>query len=246
MSALKKHIFKISHMKIEENVISWEDHALRISGVSQVWAGPRPEQPFPFLPGLVLLFIALAGRQPADTAVMLALLALCMGIWAFRSRSRRNTKLVNLGLSTGEVYSFLSPNDGFGRRLCGTLAGLMGGNSPSAYDISFEGDGEITARMPEPESRPKATVLEAGIPAGKNGRLISELQKLYQCYTNKNNTGSEILDLINDTSRLIELNDKEGINASFAKFITLGLINDCNELGLDSLIQEIMTRLYST
>lgn len=245
MSAQKKHIFKISQMKIEGNVICWDDHALRISDISQVWAGPRPQQPFPGLPALVLLFIALAGRHPVDTVVMLVLLALCMGAWAFRSRSGRNTNLVNLGLSTGEFYSFVPPNDGFGRKLCRTLTELMEGSGPADYDISFQGDGEITARMPpEPEPEPRATVLEAGIPAGKNGQLISELQKLYQCYTNKNNAGSEILDLINDTSRLIERNDKEGIKAAFTKFITLGLINDCNELGLDSLIQEIMTMLY--
>lgn len=249
MSAHEQHIFKLSHMKIEGNVISWEDHALRISRISQVWSGPRPPQPFPVRSAMILLFIALAARRTGDTAVMLAILALSLLVWAFCRRSGRNTRLVNLGLSTGEVYSFVPANEDFSRQLCLTLTGLLAGNGPADYEISFQGDGAITARKPpepetEPEAGPQPTVLEADLPAGKDGQLISELQKLYRCYTNKNSTGSQILDLINDTSRLIKLNDKEGVKAAFTKFITLGLVNDCNELGLDSLLREIMTVLY--
>lgn len=246
MSAHKKHIFKISHMKIEGNVLSWDDHALRISGISHIWAGPRTEHPFPYQSALILLFIALASRRIVDTVVMLVILVFYLGAWALCSRSGRNTKLVNIGFSTGAVYSFAPPNDSFAQQLCGTLTGLMEGNNTVDYEISFLGDGTITALTPpEPAPQPKAaTVLEASMPAGKNGQLISELQQLYQCYTKKNNTGSEILDLINDTSRLIEINDAAGIKASFTKFVTLGLISDCNELGLDSLIKEIKAILY--
>ena len=53
-----------------------------------------------------------------------------------------------------------------------------------------------------------------------------------------------MLSLINEAASLIEKNDRVGLKSVFEKFISLGLINDCNELGLDSLLQEIRATIY--
>ncbi len=248
MPAQPKHIYKISHMKIEGNVLTWEDHALRISGISHVWAGPGPEQPFPVQSALILLFIALTSRSAAAAVAMLAILALCLGAWAIYCRSGKEASLLNIGLPSGAVYSFAAPDDSFGRQLSGILAGLMEGGSDAVYDISFEGTGRITLQKPpepEPEPEPKAAnVMEANVPASQNARLLGELQKLYQRYSQKNDTGSEILELINETAGQFERNDRAAIKTSLTKFVTYGLINDCNELNLDTLLQEIKSSLY--
>lgn len=248
MSAQPKHIYTVTHMKIDGKLLSWDDHALRISGISHIWAGSEPERPFPVQSALVLLFIALAAGRTAKTVVMLAILALYLGAWAVNRRSAKDNSLVHIGLTSGAVCSFVSPGGGFGREFIRTLTGLMEGNGAAGYEIRFEGDGQITLLTPpEPEPAPEskaANVMEANLPAGPSGRLAGELQKLYQRYIQKNDTGSEILDLINETAGQFARNDKEGINACLTKFVTFGLVNDCNELGLDSLIQEIKNSLY--
>ena len=53
----------------------------------------------------------------------------------------------------------------------------------------------------------------------------------------------QVLNLM-QTARLIETDDKEGLKSTLREFISQGLIGECNELGLDSLIQEIKNNIY--
>ncbi len=46
------------------------------------------------------------------------------------------------------------------------------------------------------------------------------------------------------TIQSLNMNDKTEAKKFFGNFITMGLINDCNELGLNALIDEIKANIY--
>ena len=43
---------------------------------------------------------------------------------------------------------------------------------------------------------------------------------------------------------MTESGERSSLTAAYKKFVTLGLISDCNELGLDKIIQEIKASIY--
>lgn len=81
-------------------------------------------------------------------------------------------------------------------------------------------------------------------PAIINEALYLELQVLYTNYSQRTDANDENLLLIGQTARQIKNNDGAGIRESYEKFITQGLINDCNELGLSLLIEQIKVCIF--
>ena len=121
----------------------------------------------------------------------------------------------------------------------------MEGDAGMAHcEIVFENGGEIINQTKQEEPEKASSVLELNVSGGLNGQIVQELKRLYGSYTKKTDTNSEVLLLINEAASLMEKNDRVGLKSVFEKFITLGLINDCNELGLDSLLQEIRATIY--
>ena len=241
--------FNVSRMTIEKNVLSWEDHAVRLPGVVRIWVGDSPRRTFPISMVLILLMIALSGPGIVNKAVMLAVLGVYIGT---HLRSGKNTDPqaggkdhVNLELCSGMVYSFASGSESFAMELYEVLKHLMEGDASMSHcDIVFENGGEIIDQTKQEEPEKTSSVLELNVSGGQSGQIVQELKKLYGSYTKKTNTNSEVLSLINEAASLIEKNDRVGLKSVFEKFISLGLINDCNELGLDSLLQEIRATIY--
>lgn len=77
-----------------------------------------------------------------------------------------------------------------------------------------------------------------------NEPIIRELQKLAMHYTKNSEINNEILSLIEKTIQSLNMNDKNEAKKFFSSFVTMGLINDCNELGLNALIDEIKANIY--
>ena len=74
--------------------------------------------------------------------------------------------------------------------------------------------------------------------------MTQELQVLYENYTKKEDTDNEILAFLEELIGLTESGERSSLTAAYKKFVTLGLISDCNELGLDKIIQEIKASIY--
>lgn len=240
--------YNISRMMIRGDVLSWEGHALRIQGISRIWVGEAPKKPFPRTMVFIGLLLALSGVRVVNTALMLVLLAvylLLCGIPRKQGTSAGGTDHVNLELVSGEIYSFAAGSEAFAGKLYETLKQLLeaGGDSPH-YEIMFEDGGEIIDRDREDRQEKMPGMMEAEQADAPGGKLAGELKKLYECYTAKADTDGEILSLINETGNMVKKNDREGLKSAFGRFVTSGLINDCNELGLDSLLQEIRMMIY--
>lgn len=245
----KFYKFKVSQIDIKNNLISWENHALPLSGISRFWAGSLPKMPFPSGTALILLFLALSGQWIGRISIMLAILAVGTAVWMLRLRPGNAERWINMELDSGEIYSISTGSDVFIDQFFDALKESYEGVNPPGREMNFDTDGKIVNAVKEAQAAGAAVKEFSGIigmtgPDTKSSRLVSELQKLYQCYRKKTDADSEILNLINDAARLIETNDQEGLQASFKKFVLAGLINDCNDLGLDSLITEIRNSVY--
>ena len=112
----------------------------------------------------------------------------------------------------------------------------------SRLQISFLGDGKIieNTEIEKESSSSIQNVMASGI----NEPIIRELQKLTLYYTKNSEINNEILSLIEKTIQSVNMNDKIEAKKLYSSFITMGLINDCNELGLNTLINEIKANIY--
>lgn len=244
MSVKKNNVNQniISNISINGNLISWEKNSVSISGISRIWIGNLPEEPFPVKTFLILLFITLSGQHYIAIMAMAAILALGSAMWLQAHRQDKTPENVNIQLISGDIFSFTSDNEDSRIQFYSSIKEAA--ESSNISEINFDSDGTIV-KIAEEEPKAKAPgIMEISGRFSKNEKLVGELQKLYQSYTKKTDADSEILLLINDTARLLETDDRAGLKAFYQKFVTLGMIGDCNELGLDSLLQEIKSNLY--
>lgn len=249
MEALKVKEYQISRMTIEKNVISWEGNAVRLPGVVRIWVGTMPKRTFPMRMVLILLMIALSGERLVNMAAMLAILGIYIAVQFMPrkqpDKGKGENNHVNLELCNGRVYSFASGDEAFAARFYEVLENLLEDDTgDSHYDIVFENGGEIINYGEQEESEAPSSVMEIRVSEGQGAQIVQELRKLYTSYTKKTDSDSEVLSLINEAAGFIEKGDKPGLKAAYEKFVTLGLINDCNELSLDSLLQEIRATIY--
>lgn len=250
----KYNKYKVTQIDIKNNLITWENHVLPLSGISRIWTGDLPQMPFPSGAALILLFIALSGSGIENILIMLSILAVAAAAWLLCHRSGNTERWVNMELYSGEIYSLSTGSDDFIDQFYDALKESSWGTNPPGPEINFNTDGKIVSEVkeePEKEEPIKEEtvqkspgIMEISGQGTKNSQLVSELQKLYQSYIKKTDGNSEILSLINDMARLIESNDQEGLKASFKNFVLAGLIDDCNDLGLNSLITEIRNSVY--
>lgn len=245
----KFYKYKVTEVDIKNNLIIWENHTLPLSGISRIWVGGLPQMPFPSGVALILLFLGLSGPGVENALIMLSILAVGTAAWLLHNRSGNTERWVNLELYSGEIYSLSTGSNDFIDQFYDTIKEILWELNPPGREINFNTDGKIVSAVKEEPVNVEPVKETPGImeirgQGAKNSQLVSELQKLYLSYIKKTDTNSEILDLINDSARLIEANDQEGLKASFKKFVMAGLINDCNDLGLDSLISEIRNSVY--
>lgn len=248
MEELKIKQYKISRMTIEKDVISWVGHALRIPGIARIWVGGVPEKSFPSGMVLIMLLIALSGQGVIKMGVMLVILGAYLAACFISRKSAAKTAKtdhLNLELYSGKIYSFAAESEAFAGELYEVFSDLLKTGAENLhYEILFEGGGEIIDRSKDDIPVEAPSIMEISQAFGQNGQIVEELKKLYECYARKTDIDSGVLTLINEAGSLIEKNDRAGLKSAFTRFVTSGLINDCNELGLDSLLQEIRSIIY--
>lgn len=236
-------ILKNSTITIQENTIRWDNHMIKAANISHIWMGNCPAKPFPVQFVLILLLIALSGTRPVNIIGILLTLILYPLYWFYLNRKQENFKGINFEISSGNIYSFLCDNEEFTSQAYDLISDIISkGSTSSNLQISFLGDGMIIDNSEkEKESATDSQIVAA---SGANDPLIKELQKLSMHYTQNNEMNKEILNLIEKTIQSLITNDKTEAKKSFSCFVTMGLINDCNELGLNALIDGIKANIY--
>ncbi|MDR1547134.1 MAG: DUF6232 family protein [Hungatella sp.] len=234
-----------STITIEKNTIRWDNHMIKTENISHVWMGSCPDKPFPVRFVLILLLIALSGSSPASIIGILLALILYPIAWFYWNRKQERFIGINFEISSGKIYSFVCTNKEFTLQAYDLISDLISKNSmSSSLQISFLGDGKIIDNS-EAEKEPSSggqmmNVMTSAI----NEPIIRELQKLAMHYTKNSEINNEILSLIEKTIQSLNMNDKNEAKKFFSSFVTMGLINDCNELGLNALIDEIKANIY--
>lgn len=239
--------FENTTMVIEGKTIRWEDHMIQITNISQVWLGNCIKELLPIQLVLILFFIALSGAGPVKTIVMLLALIIYTLTWSYWYWKLKDTKDINLEVSSGDVYSFVSHNEEFTCQVYDLIRDLVAQNSLNTnLCIRFNGDGKIIDNSIKEKQQEK--IVEKQIlniqSTGTNNQITMELQKLAQKYAEKKESNGDIIDIIEKTIKLLDTNDKQELKKCFSKFIMMGLINDCNELGLYTLTEVIKNSVY--
>lgn len=242
MKINKTYKYNISDIKLKGNLLSWENHTVRSSAISHVWSSRTPAEPFPARIFLVLLFIALSSPHTVLLITMTASLAAGAAIWIYLHRPLKTAEQINIRLISGEIISFLTESNDTAEQFYEALKNLA--DKHVVPEIIFDKDGKLEEKKNTEAVQATPAIMEITSKNASNQRLVDELKKLYLSYEKKTDADSEILLLINDTAHLIDTGNREALKTSFKNFVTLGLVGDCNELGLDTLIQEIKANLY--
>ena len=237
--------FKDSTIAIKENTFRWENHIIKTENISHIWLGTCPEKPFPFRFVLILLLIALSGTSPVSIIGVLLALILYPAAWIYQERKQREFKGIHLETCSGNIYTFLCSNEEFTHQAYELISSHISNNNfDSDLQINFTGDGKITDNSETvKEPAPSSQVLNI-MNSKANEKIINELQKLSTYYSQHNDINNEALNLIDKAVQSLNSNDKLGAKNSFSSFITMGLINVCNEMGLNTLIDEIKANIY--
>lgn len=238
----KANQYHISNIHINRNAISWETHILRASDISHAWIGPLLTKPYPIYRFLLLLFLMLTAHNLISIFAMTALLVIGSVLWVYSHRPRMAKPAVHLMLLSGHILSFTADDASLVNQFYDVVKLLPGRSMKSEFQ--FDADGNLEERSDEETEEPVSTIADISAISAPQNPLVGDLQKLYQSYSSKADATDEIKLLIHDTSALIETGDRDGIKTSFKKFVTLGMIQDCNELNLNSLIQEIKNSIY--
>lgn len=236
----QKTQYKISNIQIKNGLISWENHTVWSSGISQVWLGELSVKPFPADLFLILLFIASAGPHAVG---MLLVLAVSAALWLLYHRTGSAEKMVHMKLLDGDIISFSAHDEDSIAGFYEAVKNLAEGGSTS--EILFDENGNVVKSSEEDTAQDTTpAIVKNGNKSAVSGPLAQELHVLYDNYTKKADADSEILTFIDELIGLTESGDRSSLTAAYKKFVTLGLISDCNELGLDKIIQEIKASIY--
>lgn len=232
--------YKISNIQIKDGLISWENHMVRSSGISQVWLGELTVKPFPAELFLILLFIALAGTH---VVCMLIALAASAAVWLLYHRTGSAEKMVHMKLLDGDIISFSAHDEDSAAGFYEAVKSLT--EDGTAAEILFDENGKAVKSSEEDTAKDTTPAKVKTVSRNAvRGPLAQELQVLYENYSKKEDADSEILAFIDEMIGLTESGDRSSLTAAYKKFVTMGLISECNELGLDKIIQEIKASIY--
>ena len=151
--------------------------------------------------------------------------------------------MVHMKLLDGDVISFSAHDEDSIAEFYEAVKGLT--EDGTALEILFDENGKAVKSSEEDAAKDttQAKVKTVNRSAA-SGPLTQELQVLYENYTKKEDTDNEILAFLEELIGLTESGERSSLTAAYKKFVTLGLISDCNELGLDKIIQEIKASIY--
>lgn len=238
--------FKNSMININRNTIKWEDNMIQIPDISRIWVGNCFKDQLPVHLFIILFFIALSGFNQVVRIILLIILITCLLVWIAWYLKRKDIKDINIEINTGMIFSFASNNEDFTQQIYELIIDHLSKKDVySDINIDFSGDGkigDITLAVEEKYSNKEIVNVQS---VKETSPVIIDLQKLLAKYTEKSNDEKDALELIENTIMLTQISDNEGIKQSFTEFIKKGLINDCNELGLYSLIEAIRNVVYN-
>ena len=238
--------FKNSMININKNTIKWEDNMIQIPDISRIWVGNCFKDQLPVHLFIILFFIALSGFNQVVRIVLLIILITCLLVWIAWYLKRKDIKDINIEINTGMIFSFASNNDDFTQQIYELITDhLTKKEVYSDINIDFSGDGKIDEITLAVEEKPSNKELINVQSVKETSPVIIDLQKLLAKYAEKSNDDKDAQELIENTIMLTQISDNEGIKQSFSEFIKKGLINDCNELGLYSLIEAIRKAVYN-
>lgn len=245
----QNQVYKDVVIEIEGTMLKWENRVCPLAAVSELWSGNIPNDPLPVTEFFLLLFIALSGFGAISIALMVLLLAGILGYYTYRLRGKKGINGMNIKLNTGQVYSFIAESEEFTELVCRLISELINKqNVEAAYQIDFQNDGLIKdntlvmdsaqvvqSKQTDPKTRKSSHI---------QNPLVMELERLLDHCENKEQIDTEAVELIARTFPSAETYNKDQLKNSFEQFIKYGLIHDCNELGLNVLLNEIRSCIY--
>lgn len=162
------------------------------------------------------------------------------GKWGFMKDSEQEG--LNVELKSGTVHSFLSNEHDFLVQAYELLCGLAAiGISEGKNTIDFENN--VIEIYEEAEEEEEPEILLTPVLTG-NTLIIQELDNLSEHLKKKETVGTAVLQLLEDITGCYGGTCNKALADLYKIFIQLSLINDCNELGLNTLIEEVKSNIY--
>lgn len=154
---------------------------------------------------------------------------------------------LNVELYSGTVYSFLNSSQDFLLQAYETLCSLLDeADRKGKNTLDFENNSITMAEETEAETEPEEAAEFRPEPAySVNNPIKQELLVLLEHCKKKGTAGTAVLQLLED---IISCYDGgtggQNLQEMYRLFVQLSLVNDCNELGLNGLIEEVKSKIY--
>lgn len=246
MKDLKNQVFKDAQVTVKDQAIQWEAFTIPLSGIARFWPGERPKEPQPSFFLLLLILLTAVGASFPGTvfsAAMALIILVIIGLCELK-----DTKIgVNIELSSGTVCTFVTEQEAFASEVCELIRARMSDREePDTAVIWFIGEGKIEKEEKEEKSKKPRRIEPASQQSvsAQSGLAAADLMKLYEHEKEKESSDEQLLDLIEEILPLIEGSNRQEAKEKFAKIIEMGLIHECNELGLNALLEEIKACVY--
>lgn len=252
----ENRILKKAQILMIGNTIRFNNTTIQISNISQIRTGNLLINQRFVYDTLILLTLVLIGFDFLNSIFMaVAAITISAIMMAYKYFFKSKCQCLHLEISSGEGYSFVSEDFDFINEVYELISEIMAENRDTVdYTISFKGDGEIINNLETIEEyglktqrvsrNNKKTNNNPKISINEQELINSSLMKLQSNYKEKNENSMEIINFVENIIQLVNKNDKVGVKKAFGEFVSLGLINDCNELGLNELIDEIKKNIY--
>lgn len=153
---------------------------------------------------------------------------------------------LNIELKSGSVHSFISGSHDFLMEAYDLMCKVTAeGRSEEQYTVDFENNSLKKHEEPKEEQEeetpaPQTPLVNPAISSPKEELLI-----LKEHYKKGKNAEPIILQLLDEIAACYDGNNAKDLQELYKSFIQLSLVNDCNELGLNRLIEEVKIRIYS-
>lgn len=273
MEDSKNQIIKEDQLTLKGNTLQWEKGALLLPQITRIWAGRPPKKISFSLPFFLLLFVAAAGAALSNIAVAVVFLAAIIGAGLWSMGARRENA-VNVELLSGATCSFLVKRATFAVQACELILeyasrkenaenmeisiirlggdgdenenknGSGGENGDENENENEEGGIPTKAEISEEKVGISEKLKELKLGNNVTNLTCMDLKRLYEYEKEKAAPNQSLLSLIRETIPAVEADNRQESKIKFAKFIETGLIQECNELGLNSLLKDIKSSIY--
>jgi hypothetical protein len=231
---------KSPKLKIEGNMIKCSSHTIQISQISRLWAGPTPKQPLPVMLLILVSLAALTGLNFIHSILIILIYSLILLAVLLKHAIQSEEQSINIELSSGEIYCFSAEDTEFVLQVYNHINDIIAGKETEAdLDINLS-TGTITDNHKIEIEAETQVVSKAKRKAPSN----KEIQTLLDYVKGKEEVDTEAVAIIEELSDKLDSGNRDGIKDILSKFISKGLINDCNELELNGLVDIVKQNIY--